>query len=58
MIVWNSPEFIAFCERFGIPRELASQDLVIHLPIKGVMTVIQKYLPKAPRIEAAIVIED
>lgn len=55
--VWGSPEFIAFCERFGIRRELPSQDMVIHIPFDGVMTVIQKYLPAAPHVETTIVIE-
>lgn len=41
--VYTSPEFKAFCERFGIAWELRTRDMTIFLPFDGAMTVTQEY---------------
>lgn len=43
--VYRSPEFVAFCRRFGIAHELGTRDLTIRLPFEGVLTVVHEYLP-------------
>lgn len=42
--VYRSPEFRAFCERFGIAWSLLTRDMVIRLPDEGLMIVEQTYL--------------
>lgn len=41
--VWKSPEFMAFCARFGIAWGLRTKKMVITLEVEGAMTVEQTY---------------
>lgn len=42
-VVYSSPEFKAFCKRFGIAWGLPTKDITIHIPDQGLMTVTQSY---------------
>ncbi len=42
--LWPSPEFKAFCERFGIPwGGLRTTGLVVTIPLEGLVTVQHTY---------------
>lgn len=41
--VYHSPEFKAFCARFGIAWGMPTMDLTIRLPFEGSMEVTQTY---------------
>jgi hypothetical protein len=43
-LVMNSPEFLAFCERFGIDTRLRTIGYTIHIDVNDIMRVEHKYL--------------
>jgi len=42
-VVYSSPEFIAFCKRFGIAHDLQTRSMAIRLQHDDYMTVTQEY---------------
>lgn len=50
--VYSSKEFRAFCEKFGIAYDLGTVNITIHLPLDGLMSVVQEYrthnMPQGP----------
>lgn len=47
--VFQSPEFKAFCDRFGIDRSRPTLSMTIHLGDKG-FSVTQEYIPEPERV--------
>lgn len=48
---YNSPEFKAFCDRFGVAHDMFTVQVTLHLPADGMMSVVQEYRASTPRDE-------